>query len=357
MYKIKKTRVRGKALWLYNNGASVIYRKGRVCLYDKEYNLIDSMNMSANYIDRVITSARPLERMRHIEPKWAIGLNDDNILMQWKHGIVCLNWNRREITKEKLSPRGRVLSVAEIKDIEEFKNGVVVGDYGGNNLREEVNIYRRDTDTLDWNVVYSFEPGVVRHIHGVVPDKENGCVYILTGDEDWESGIWRATNDFKKVEPMLIGSQQYRTCQLWTCNGRLYYATDAPSKKNHVYKVENGKAKALHRIRGTGIYGTKIDKGFLLSTTCEPDAKSRTKIEAFMTNKPGKGVEGRNVDVLYITPDGKMKTIRNYKHDGFPLRLMQYGTVAFTNFANNRILFTALDVKQHDMDIYEIVEE
>lgn len=203
----------------------------------------------------------------------------------------------------------------------------------------------------------NFRGGVVKHIHGCYADRGRECVYILTGDENKESGIWKATDNFTKVEPLLLGSQQFRTCQMNFIGSDLYYFTDAPSENNYMYRYTEGKIERICRLKGTCIWGCNFQGGGFYSTTCEPNKDGKNKIDYWLTNKSGNGVVGNTVEVFAVNNEWKIEGIIKFEHDGFPLRLFQYGTVAFTNAMDKKTYFTPLCVKKYDMSVFEITEE
>jgi len=90
---------------------------------------------------------------------------------------------------------------------------VLWGEYFDNAARETVHIYgSRDTKT--WDVAYTFPKGAIRHIHNIVYDRWENCLWNLTGDYGDECRILRAECDFSRVETVLQGNQQTRAVAL-----------------------------------------------------------------------------------------------------------------------------------------------
>lgn len=348
-----KLNIKGKGLWLFDDGKMLVYRRGELLLYDEQLTIINRCCLPIHGVRKIGKYSRYLERIVHCEPRFAIGVSENEILIQLDTGIYKYDVCTNTLKKESLKMTSRALSACKISDVEGFSDSIAIGDYGGNNQRAAVNIYQRSLKSDDWKAVYSFPHGSVRHIHGFYCDKENGFVYIMTGDLDSESGIWRAKDNFSSVEKVLVGTQQYRTCQMFAANNKIFYCTDAPSEPNYLYCFENENLHQICQLRGTCIFGVETINGYLFSTTCEPDVDTTKSLVTRMLNrKPGAGVVGRNVDLNYITRQGEIYHVVTYQNDGLPLRLMQYGTIQFSNCMDGKVLCTPVAVKGYDFHCF-----
>lgn len=348
--------IKGKALYIFDDGRFLVYRKGHIYLYSANKMILKSVRLDITSWKANFGKIRLFERLLHIEPRFAVDIGDNSVLLQLGKHMLRIDLSSGAAVTENVSFRGRPLGYARIEGLNGFKDSVVIGDYGGNKDGGAVNVYQRTNDGC-WSVAYTFSPGTMWHIHGFVVDKTNDCVYILTGDEDDQSGIWLANDNFSQVEPVVIGSQQYRTCQICVIEQKIYYFTDAPSEPNflYAYDMRQKTVEKIASIKGTCIYGTVLPRGIVVSTTCEPEAHFDNQLYGMMTTKPGKGVESREVDLLYFDEDSGLQILKRFQHDGLPLKLFQYGTIVFSNFNNNRVLFTPISVKKYDMRVFEIV--
>lgn len=355
-YLVKETKILGKALLLTNENELIYYRKGNLYIYDLEKRQKNKkIVLPIRCWKKMCSKIRLLERLLHMEARWAIQIEKDHILFQFDHKIFLIDIKNSKISIENIPVQGNPLSIESIKDNPGFSDSLVVGDYTSNKQRKEVSLYGRD-DYGNWHKVYQFASGTVRHIHGCVSNVRRQCVYVLTGDANGESGIWKATENFKKVEPFLVGKQQYRACQMLIGNDVLYYFTDAPSEPNYAYEVKENTVRKLQELCGTCIYGTRFGEEGVYSTTCEPEANAENRVSYWLSNVPGSGIIGKNVTVFVVTSDGAIHILCRFEHDGLPLRLFQYGTVTFTNAIGNHCYFTPICVKGKDMHIYEVVK-
>lgn len=344
--KVMKTPIRGKALCIFPNGNLLCYRGGVFTLYDTErYSAIQQFSLPNGKFRNILSKARILERLLHCEARWALPISEAEALVSMNTGIYRVNCRTGVYTAEAVPVQGRPLSAAALRGINGFENSIVVGDYTLNPERRPVSLYQRN-DHGEWRCAYSFPAGTVRHVHGIFADRVAQKVYILTGDEDSESGIWLAEDNFKTVKPLLVGSQQYRACQMIATSDQLLYITDAPSEKNAIYRFANGSCEKVADIEGSCIYGAQTYPGGVFSTTCEPDAHAKNRLDYWLSNKPGKGIDGRKISVFILASDGTMEMLAQFEHDGLPLRLFQYGTVTFTNVQDERAYFTPHCVKK-----------
>ena len=324
----------------------ITYRKGNLVVYKNEKKL-KAIALPAPKWKKIVCMFRLGERALHNDVRWAIELNNDVILFLYQGSVYKANLTTGTIEKDFSGFRGQPFSVTWID------NRLLFGDYGTNDKREEVRIYERKNDT--WHTIYTFPAGVVCHVHNIVPNKD--YFYILTGDEDGESGIWKADAYFSTVQPVLLGSQQYRCCLLLPADENSgWYVTDAPSETNHLYYYSESNITKLCRIPGTAIYGAKIGNNLIFSTTVEPEAHAKYKLDYWLSRKPGAGIQGRDTKV-FILKNGKLIEVAGFEHDGKPLRLFQYATVYFSNEKDGVVFFTPANVKKADNKIWKLMVE
>ena len=122
------------------------------------------------------------------------------------------------------------------------------GEYFDNRERDEVHIYVSPDRGNSWQVAYTFSAGSIRHVHNIVYDRWADCLWILTGDDGTECKVLRASCDMSSVEVVLAGSQQNRAVAAVPTQEGLYFSTDTPSEKNHIYRLDRtGRSRARRR--------------------------------------------------------------------------------------------------------------
>ena len=359
-FVMRDTGIKGKALCVFEDKSVLIYIKGKfrvVSIKNKE--IISEFYLPISNWKKISCKLRILERALHIEPRWAMPL-EKSVLILWDSKIYRIDLKNGKYDVEKVSVKGKPLNISCIKDIKGFSNSLIVGDYHKNSKREEVRLFWKKENKQEWEIAYIFPNGKIRHIHNIIPDKKNNRVLIFSGDEDNESGIWEAKDNFKVVRPLIIGKQQYRSCQGIILNEKMYYATDAPSELNAIYYFDDkkGKHEKIVNLRGSCIYGCIYDDLWFFSTTCEPKAHAKNYIDYWMSNVPGEGILDDKIDICLIDKMGEFYKIGTFRSDKLPLRLFQYATAffAYNDKIDSPILFTPICVKKYDMHVFEIID-
>ena len=144
------------------------------------------------------------------------------------------------------------------------------GEYFGNQQRGEVHILGSD-DGRSFDVAYSFPAGAVRHVHGIHADPIRGGMWVLTGDEGSEVGLWWTDDEFRTLEPVLRGEQRARAVSLLCTPSGLILPTDTPHEHNHVqhYDPQHGTLEQLAELPGSCFHAAQSDGLYYLSTAVE----------------------------------------------------------------------------------------
>ncbi|HEX3320296.1 MAG TPA: hypothetical protein VHR84_06315 [Terriglobales bacterium] len=190
-------------------------------------------------------------------------------------------------------------------------NGCVYwGEYFDNPDRREVHIYCSSDSGLSWNVAYTFPAKAIRHVHNIVFDRWQNCLWILTGDYGHECRVLRASIDFKNVEPVLEGNQQARAVAFLPTPAGMYFASDTPLEKNSIYRMRaDALPEPVVSLNHSSIHGCAVQNALFFTTMVEPSTVNTSR-EAH----------------LYGSLDGEQwKKCFSWKKDPLPMRLFQYG--------------------------------
>lgn len=329
----------GKLLCVTSNKL-LIYKRGILCfsLLEEPEKIIKQIK-----IQGVLGRNSILARLLRLEPRCAVALGDEDFLLSFNGKIMHYNTDSNSLEIEHVFEKGmnNPLSFCCIT-LENGEKEVYYGEYIWNSEKGPVAIYRRKDRT--WSKVYEFPANCITHIHNIVYDDLHNSFYILTGDENDESGIWSADREFKEVKPLIKGKQQYRACVAFIGNEYLYYATDTPLETNHIYRVPlkcntDAEVECVCEIPGSCIYGAKIGNRYFLSTTVEPDS-SLPSWRYRITSKLGEGIRDRYSYVFQINANGTVTECGKFKKDFWPMWLMQFGNVLFPYNETNKVYFT-----------------
>jgi hypothetical protein len=209
------------------------------------------------------------------------------------------------------------------------------GEYFDNPGRDEVHIYNSTDRGATWNVVYTFPQGAIRHVHNIVYDAWQDCLWVLTGDNGAECRIVRASCDFKNVEAVLGGNQQARAVALIPRKDELYFSSDTPLETNHVYCLDRrGTLTKVTGVNGSSIYGCGVGEAMFFSTMVEPSA---------VNLDPHVGVYGSR--------DGRQwQKMLSWKKDIWPMGLFQYGNAILPGGRNTGGLLAVTTIAVDDGD-------
>ncbi|MBL4832212.1 MAG: hypothetical protein JKY55_20330 [Aliivibrio sp.] len=292
--------------------------------------------IEVGWTTKMINSFRLTQRLLRTEIGPAILLEcETKILLTAFGSFYLLDVETGEIQNEGNVGRGkRPLMMADV-DVEGFNSGVYFGEYIGNPSKEPVSIFHRDQEA-NWTSVYTFEAGEINHIHAIVPDKINKCLYILTGDFGDGAAIWIARNNFLDIKRLVSRGQQTRACWLMRDHDRLFYATDTQLEINHLNVVKIDKHdhsiefQSLFPINGSSIYAMQSKSfGMVFSTSVEPSPNPKNFILGLLDRKPAKGIVGNSVCIYSGDLARGFTLLLSAEKDILPARSFQFGAFMF----------------------------
>ncbi|HZQ70243.1 MAG TPA: hypothetical protein VFA68_17075 [Terriglobales bacterium] len=210
------------------------------------------------------------------------------------------------------------------------------GEYFDNPARDEVHIYASSDRGGHWDVAYTFPKGAIRHVHNIVYDRWEDCLWILTGDEQHECRILRASPDLGSVEIVLSGNQQARAVAFVPRADALYFASDTPFEQNHIYRLERaGQLSRVADLSSSSIYGCAVGQAVFFTTMVEPSAMNLD----------------RHSRVFASADTNHWENILSWKKDKFSLRFFQYGNIILPDGENDSefLALSAVAVEDHDL--------
>lgn len=280
-----------------------------------------------------------LSRLLRLNPRAAINLDEKTILFSSNGKIYKYDIELNEISVEHSFDKGMNNPLSFCKG----PNCILYGEYIWNESKGPVSIFSRINGT--WIKVYSFPNNSITHIHNILYNDIDNCYYILTGDADSESGIWKADLSFSLVEPIIVGSQQYRSCCACIIGDELFYATDTPIEDNYFYSVKSkNKSVKISKLPGSVIYGRVINNHFYFSTTVEPDS-TISKWRYRFTRKLGSGIADRYSHIFVFSKEKGITEICKLEKDFMPMWLFQFGNVLFPSTTDEKIYLVPQSIK------------
>lgn len=288
--------------------------------------------------------SRILIRLFRREPKYAVNISEFGLMLVGEQKIILADITTGTCRKLASVRQGfsDPLNILPVQG----KWAAVWGDYGSNVRCEAVNIYGLSREKRI-EVLYTFHPGQIRHVHNIIPRFEGGY-YIFTGDQEAEAGIYQADEDFQEVTPIAVGKQEYRVVIGFDTPKGLLYATDAVNEPNCIFlRDAEGNTKKLFAMNGSCIYGRQYGEEYLFSTTVEPDENDRGPLSWFST-KRGRGILSDEVCLVSVNSEMQTSILLKYKKDCWPMKLMQYGTIQFAHGDSNDLWIYPVAVQKYD---------
>lgn len=209
------------------------------------------------------------------------------------------------------------------------RTDVYYGEYGRNAGRGPVSVYRSRDGGRSWETAWAFCD--VRHVHGVYHDPFTDDVWVTTGDDDRECGIWRTSDRFHTLRRVIGGHQQTRAVDLVFTADHVYFGSDTEREPNHIYRFRRDAPhpEPVCRVGGPILHGTRSAGCLLFSTSCEPNT-----------------VDGPRAVELWSSSDGvQWRRRAEFPKDLLPARVFQYGQVLFAHGAQSPFWLSLLGCK------------
>ena len=339
----------------------ILFSKGhKIYTYNLNSNEISFLNkLPSKIYFKVIFYSNLLSRLFRHGVNIGIQKDENSVLLVFNKKIYDLDLLKNSVSESFKLKRGRrPLNLTKVQGIKGFNNQICFGEYFMNFKKEEVHIYSLNNGDT-WKVSYTFPKGEIEHIHNIIPDKSRNLLWILTGDFYNASGIWIAKDNFNEVYPVVRGKQNYRACVAFPIKEGLLYGTDSQFEENSIRLLfnQNGwKTKKIFDVNGPIIYGSKLKKDFVFSTSVEGESHNKGKILQFFDKKKGNGIKTNYSHIIKGNLNNGFRVIYKNKKDRYPFILFQFGTLIFPNGENNSnsIFFNVNALKSNDQSIIKI---
>lgn len=341
------------------SGKLVGYRNGYVYVLNDEV-VEKRIKIFGNFRECILGRNRYISRLLRLGVRAAVAMDEKRILLSVSHHIVELNIEKESLSHWYDCGEGiRPLNFTNVFGLSAFDDGFYYGEYLGNPDKKPVSIWKRTEQGL-WEKVYTFKRGEINHIHNLVCDIHRDCVWIFTGDFDESSAIWKATNNFEKVECVCSANQDYRGCVVFPLPEGLLYATDAPFMSNSLFLLDTStySLKKLLSIDGSCIYGCQWKDKYVFSSTVEGDGRNMTRREFYFGRKRGAGIKDNNVH-MYI---GNLRDGFEEKYmlskDCMPFYTFQFGVFKFPAGINygNTLYFQPVATSKNDFKLMKLTD-
>jgi len=220
--------------------------------------------------------------------------------------------------------------------------GIFFGEYGPNNKRGKIPVWRSSNDGRNWKIIYNFPRNSIKHVHGIYKDPFENSLWITTGDFENECFIFKVPKkNFKKIIKYGDGSQEWRAVSLLFKRKYVIWGMDSPLQTSAL-KIFNKKTKQLKTGQSFPgpIWYSKVftDQSAVLQTSVEI----------------GPGVKSNYSCLFYSKDLIHWNQFYKFKKDIFPKKLFKFGVIAFSEGQQNAkyFLFSAEGLKSIDGKVF-----
>lgn len=332
---------------LFRDGHKMIFAiRNKIVSIDESGNKENIISLPVSWFKNILLRSRLVNRILRLDVFRATQ-HGEYYFFCFQGRLFSYNKSSKILKKELLFEKGNgPLIFCNLMGVSGFDDGLYFGEYFSDIELDRIRILKR-TDSGEWHACFTFQEGRINHIHALVPDKSNDCVWILTGDFGEAAAIYRATNNFKNVEPIVKGSQKYRACVAFPLKDNLVYATDTPYEKNHIrklYKTNSGSwlSKKLYEVNGPIVYGCETKDYYIFSSTVEPGHIKPNFFLNLLDRKRGIGILRNQVEIYSLKKsDNTLKLIDINPKDQLPARLFQFGSASLSGHSTKTNRFYA----------------
>jgi hypothetical protein len=197
---------------------------------------------------------------------------------------------------------------------EDREGWAYIGEYFLNPSRSSVRIWRIAPDLSSWEIAHEFEPGSIRHVHGVYRDPfEPSSLWVTTGDAQGECHLHHSHDRLRTLERIGDGSQAWRTVRLFFTPGHVAWLMDSQDEENFACRIARagGPIEIGQAIGAPAWYGAQTTDGLYL---------------AFTTVEAGAGVHRQESLVLASDDAFHWQEIYSFRKDAWrPMRVFKNG--------------------------------
>ena len=210
------------------------------------------------------------------------------------------------------------------------------GEYFDNPERDEVYIYVSQDKGATWSVAHTFAKQAVRHVHNIVFDRWEKCLWVFTGDYGQECKILKASLDFTSVDEAVAGNQQARAVAAIVTEAGVFFASDTPLEQNHIYFMDRkGKITQIVPIASPSIYASQNHVGMFFSTMVEPSRANPC----------------REVHLMGSPNGSEWDRLASWQKDSWHMGLFQYGNAFLPDGVNQTDLLAVSTIAVANGDL------
>ena len=259
-----------------------------------------------------------------------VSLGNGDLFVTFDKSVGVIRQGKYEELKGLIRPCRVLRSACALDE----KGTVYFGEYLANDERGEMRIYKYAPGSDRLEIIYTFPPNSIKHIHGIYYDEYTKALYCLTGDAERECRIIRTFDEFKTLEIVGEGDESWRAVSVIFGKENIFYGTDAEFRANNIYKLDRKtlNRESLGEVGGTVFYSKQIGEDLFFTTTAENAPSQKENVAA----------------LWHADKNGNCREIIKFKKDFWHPTLFMFGTIhlPFVNKLENELYFHLVGVKE-----------
>ncbi len=259
-----------------------------------------------------------------------VSLGNGDLFVTFDKSVGVIRQGKYEELKGLIRPCRVLRSACALDE----KGTVYFGEYLANDERGEMRIYKYTPGSDRLEIIYTFPPNSIKHIHGIYYDEYTKALYCLTGDAERECRIIRTFDEFKTLEIVGEGDESWRAVSVIFGKENIFYGTDAEFRANNIYKLDRKtlNRESLGEVGGTVFYSKQIGEDLFFTTTAENAPSQKENVAA----------------LWHADKNGNCREIIKFKKDFWHPTLFMFGTIhfPFVNKLENELYFHLVGVKE-----------
>ena len=185
-----------KPLCYINENEILVYKAFKMYTWNTFENTMKySGKLDGALWKKVLSHVRFINRVLRLEPRCCIMIKKSIFLIAFAGGLH--EFNLKNGTSEKVYQFREGMNHAQM--LCQNQGNVYFGDYLSNPFKEEIYVYKYCTKSKQVQIIYTFEKGMVNHIHEILWDKQRRRYWIFTGDVRDAAAIWYTDDEFRTV--------------------------------------------------------------------------------------------------------------------------------------------------------------
>lgn len=251
--------------YIYASKGYAIYRRHKD---EKNFKYLASIKQP--FLRNLLVKNRMISRILRLGIRRLI-FSEKGLMAIIKNDLYLFEIESKKQSKVHSFELGAPIDITYVKKHDKF----YYGTYHSGGSDKPIGIYS-SSDLINWECIYQFPIGSVRHIHGIFFQESEDRLYAATGDTDEESKVIYSNDYFKNHKILVSGTQMARIVNMIFRNDEAILFTDSPNTQNYVYKVPTSKESLQkyqissgHKIDGPCFNVAERDEDIYFSTVAE----------------------------------------------------------------------------------------